>query len=360
MICIFVLIVTVPLIIFYTIPDTFTINTFELPLTFDQPVYLLSKNSNLYVVEEEGRIIEITMSSDTRTVYEKTVYMDITAHVNSSGIEQGLLCVAFEPQTDRIYATFTNHQHDLVLYRYKNQEDIKGEMLLNIPNPHHVHYGGWIGFGTDQYLYMAIGDIASPGDPSKTAQNLQVFAGKVIRVDVSGEVGYTIPTSNPFVQSPDGLKEIWAIGLRNPWRCSMDGNNQLWIGNVGYSYYEEINVLSKAGENFGWPCWEAVQHVKKCDPPPGALSKPYYYYSHNSYGAAVIGGYVYTGKNPHLQDKYIFGDFVSGNVWIINVGVNPGKAKKILQFPSVSSFGQDINGNIFICEYINGKIYKII
>ncbi|CAF3404204.1 unnamed protein product, partial [Rotaria sp. Silwood2] len=222
--------------------------------------------------------------------------------------------------------------------------------------------------GADGFLYIGIGDGGGQGDPNNNGQNLTKLYGKILRIDVnttSGSLNYSIPTSNPFYGNTSGYREeIFAYGLRNPWKISQDPvSSKIWVGDVGNNIAEEVDII-ESGINYGWKTMEGFECFSPstgCD--TTGLRKPVLAYLHTEgVGSSVVGGYVYRGsKFPALFGKYIFGDFVSGNIWSLNYdGINAGTKTLLTDANfSLSTFGVDKNNELYICNYTSGKIYQL-
>jgi len=290
-------------------------------------------SSRLFVVEQAGRIRTVENGVITGT------FLDIRGLVRS-GNEQGMLGLAFDPQfvtTPRFWVTYTRADGALVLARYTAPSAASptanptGAVVLVVPHPTFAnHNGGYIGFGKDGYLYLGTGDGGSGGDPRNNAQNLRSLLGKMLRIDVrcAGHA-YCVPPTNPFVRSTRARHEIWMYGFRNPWRWSFDTNGAQWIGDVGQSRYEEVDVTvpsSAAGRNLGWSCREgfAVYRAARCSSRV-AYTPPVLVLCHadavagcraSKSAEALIGGFVYRGAAyPGLRGTYIMGDFITGRIW---------------------------------------------
>lgn len=330
----------------------------SLNVTFDQPVFLTfninegaSHPNSVYVVEEKGKIYHLDIQTK-----QKQIWFDMTSDVNASGFEQGLFCIAFEKNTSRFYVIFTNDVNQIVIRRYTH---VNGdhEDLISIDNPSLLHNGGCLSFGPDDFLYISIGDTDPTGDTNLNAQSLESLRGKLLRIDVSPSKGYIIPPDNPYVQSSSAKKEIYALGLRNPWRFSIATNGHVWIGDVGAGKFEEINIVTEPAQNFLWPCQEAGETFQICDPFPVNGTAPFYFSIHNA-PAAIVGGYVYRGVVEEFKNLYFFADFLTGAVSVIEIG-DSKKTKKIIQLQGISSFGENFNGDLFVCEFSSGEIYSI-
>jgi glucose/arabinose dehydrogenase len=346
-------------------------------LDFDQPVDLQSPadNSNrLFVVEQEGEIY-VFENFDSNTI--KTQFLDIRDKVIYEG-ECGLLGLAFHPNYEYNGYFFINYTASnplrTVIARYEVSTDdsniadeLSENIILEIDQLTNNHNGGQIAFGPDGYLYIGMGDGGGAGDPSNHGQNLETLLGAMLRIDINNtneEYNYSIPINNPFINNNLGYRdEIYAYGLRNPWRFSFDNiNGNCWIADVGQNDYEEIDILEYAG-NYGWRIMEGFHCF---DPATGCdtsgLILPIYEYDHNV-GESITGGYVYRGSMlPSLNGLYIFADFVYGDVWSLEYdGGNPPKVSTLgdLGPYSVTSFGVDQQDELYICSF-DGAIYKFV
>ncbi|MFN8488611.1 MAG: PQQ-dependent sugar dehydrogenase [Caldilineaceae bacterium] len=346
--------------------------------TFTQPVKIANAGDNrLFIVEQAGKIF-VLQTDGTKIA---TPFLDITNRVGSDSSERGLLGLAFEPNDPKtFYVNYTNKSGNTTIARYKvtganpNVADPASEQIvLVVTQPYANHNGGDLAFGADGQLYIPLGDGGSGGDPLDRAQKLSELLGKILRIHVTGVPTYTIPADNPFANdgNPNTRAEIWAYGLRNPWRFSFDRQtHDMWIGDVGQNLYEEVDFQSansKGGENYGWDCYEG-NHVysdtTQIVPCNGQYQTPVTDYSHND-GSAVTGGYVYRGaRYPNLIGNYIFADYGSGNFWISTPnGQNSWVTTKYAHengWPgNPSTFGQDGNGELYVADYGGGGIYHI-
>ncbi len=342
-------------------------------LEFTRPVDLQHANDNrLFVVEQRG---VISVFQNDATVANSTVFLEIEDRVEDDGNEEGLLGLAFHPdyqQNGYFYVNYTASDPDrTVIARYqvsaadKDKADVNSELvILEIPQPYSNHNGGQVAFGPDGYLYIAVGDGGSGGDPQENGQDLKTLLGTILRIDVNSKTGalpYAIPADNPFANSNEGYRgEIWAWGLRNPWRFSFDTEtDELWVGDVGQNKWEEIDLIVKGG-NYGWNVMEGAHCF---EPSSGcntnALIPPIWEYGRGD-GVSVTGGYVYRGPTmDQLKGKYIFADFASSRIWSLDVTDrnNPANTELFkVPFP-VSSFGVDQQQELYLCGF-DGKIYK--
>jgi glucose/arabinose dehydrogenase len=316
-------------------------------------------SGRLFIIEKVGRI----------RIFENgqlldQPFIDISDRVNSSGNEQGLLGLAFHPQYEqngRFFVNYTdNNGHD-VIARFQvssdpNIADPKSELkLVSINDPFPNHNGGILAFGPDGYLYAGLGDGGSAGDPFGNAQKKDVLLGKILRLDVDSAEPYAIPSDNPFGN------EIWAYGLRNPWRLSFDkSTGDLYVGDVGQNTWEEIDYLPKGspgGTNFGWNLREGAHDYKSGASPD--LTEPVAEYSHQEGGCSVTGGYVYRGSMSEWNGIYLFGDYCTGLIWgLIHSGNNWQKQQLFDVDFTITSFGQDEKGEVYLVSD-SGGVYRL-
>ena len=336
---------------------------------FTNPIEITHPNndSRLFIVEQGGKIKILNSDGTTNA----TPYLTLTTSTISTGGERGLLGLAFHPNYDSngyFYVNYTNTVGNTVIARYSVSVDPNvadsstGTILLTINQPFANHNGGCIKFGLDGYLYIGMGDGGSSGDPGKRAQNPNELLGKMLRIDVDSDSPYGIPPTNPYAGSLTVRNEIWAIGLRNPWKFSFDSvNNNLWIADVGQNQNEEINKVSStaSGLNYGWNCYEGNSVYSSCSTLPITYTFPIAQYSHSS-GCSITGGYVYNGSlYPNFQGNYFFADYCSSKIGIVN-SLNEINWSTAFTGSRFTSFGEDSNGEIYIAASGNGTIYKII
>lgn len=346
-------------------------------LSFDNPVDLQHPGdgtNRIFIVAQGGLIYVFNNNHSAKSA---KVFLDIRDKVTSSG-ELGLLGLAFHPDYKNNGYFYVNYTASdplrSVIARYtvrpknRNSANKNSErILLEVNQPYSNHNGGQLAFGTDGYLYISLGDGGSGGDPQNNGQNRSSFLGKILRIDVdctSDSKNYCIPSGNPFAGNTQGYKEeIYAYGLRNPWRFSFDPvTGWMWAGDVGQNSWEEIDIIEK-GENYGWRIMEGnhcYNPSSGCD--TSGLTLPVWEYGHNGQGScSITGGYVYLGaKFPELYGKYIYGDYCSGNIWALSYdGTNSATNKLLLTADiEISSFGIDRNNEMYVCD-LNGKIYKL-
>ncbi|MGI0488478.1 PQQ-dependent sugar dehydrogenase [Pantanalinema rosaneae CENA516] len=330
-------------------------------------------SDRVFVVEQGGRIQILQNGS-----FLPTPFLDISSRVQTGG-EQGLLSVAFSPNyatNGQFYVYYTNRSGNNVVARYQissngNVADPASEQIvITINHPTYTnHNGGQLAFGQDGYLYIGTGDGGGGGDPNNNAQNPNSLLGKILRIDVEspGTTTYTIPTTNPFLTATDPNNlyrdEIWALGLRNPWRFSFDRvTGDLYIADVGQSAYEEVNfqpASSAGGENYGWRQMEGSQpYILTGD--PSNFVPPVTEYNRTQ-GVSITGGYVYRGSaESRLQGIYFYGDFGNGRIWALRRNAIGWESQLVLDSPySLSSFGEDEQGNLYVADYSRGGIYQI-
>jgi glucose/arabinose dehydrogenase len=340
-------------------------------------------SGRLFVVEQTGRVRVIKGGS-----LLSTPFLDLRSWISTGG-ERGLLGLAFHPGFPThpyIYVNFTDVRGNTVIERFTvapgadTVNTSTAYHILTMSQPYANHNGGNLAFGMDGNLYIGMGDGGSAGDPGNRAQNLSSYMGKLLRIDVdhpSGTRHYRSPSTNPYVGKA-GLDEIWARGLRNPWRWSFDrATGTLWVGDVGQGRYEEIDRVYHVGStpggrgvNFGWSTMEG----RACYKPPSGCSTsgrwtPQIVYPHVVSGqdnCAVTGGFVYRGTAyPVLQGGYVFGDFCSGRIWVVSANAHTPATPFLVRNPSasphlmISSFGQDDDGELYVCDWQGGRIYKI-
>ena len=295
-------------------------------------------------------------------------FLDIRDRIiPNPGEEEGLLGLAFSPDyavSGKFYVYYSaGSPRRAVISRFiarGNVGDPASErVLLEIGEPFANHNGGAMAFGPDGMLYLGVGDGGSGGDPMGNGQRLDTLLGKVLRINVAGDGGYTIPADNPFVGG-GGRPEIWAYGLRNPWRISFDNvTGQLWAGDVGQNQWEEVDRIVPGG-NYGWNVMEGAH----CYPGGAGCAVtgflPRAEYSHND-GCSVSGGYVYRGRAmPELQGWYVYGDFCSGRVWAVDAATNSGAAIPLANTgAAITSFGQDNDGELYMVTFDQG-ILKLV
>ena len=300
-------------------------------------------------------------------------FLNIGTKTAANG-EQGLLGLAFPPgfaQSGRFYIDYTNLAGDTIIamYRVSSNADVADAssetVLLRIAQPFANHNGGQLRFGPDGFLYIGMGDGGSGGDPLNNGQSLTSYLGKLLRIDVESTPGTVrIPPDNPFVNTPGTRPEIWAYGLRNPWRFSFDRiTHDLWIADVGQDNFEEVDfqpASSKGGENYGWNRMEGAHRYRAGCSQLG-LVLPVQEYSHSD-GCSITGGFRYRGTaSPGLRGTYLYGDLCSGTIWgMSQVGSAWVSRRLISSGFGITTFGQDEAGEIYVSNANNGTVYRIL
>lgn len=357
-------------------------NGFNRPLWVGAPSHVKDR---LWVIEQDGKIWIIDSKTGEK---QQEPFLDITEQVRRRGNEEGLLGLAFAPdfeKSGRFYLNFVDKQQNTRISRFSAKgpkfdtaDKESQEVLLSFKQPYDNHNGGCVIFGPDGMLYIGTGDGGSADDPQGNGQKTDTYLGKMLRIDVSPKTGYQVPKDNPFVGKNDCKPEIWALGLRNPWRFSFDRKTgDLWIGDVGQNRWEEIDFVAKgkgAGSNFGWRLREADQpnpNNRIAGDKPDNNVEPVYVYAHGGGpkdGLSVTGGYVYRGPVKELEGRYIFADYQNRHVWSFVL-----KGDKATDFEEhsddfkddrtkvgmVSSFGEDPLGNLYIVDQA-GPIFRIV
>lgn len=335
----------------------------------------LSEDARLFITEKDG-IIRI-LHGDGKINTEP--FLDIKNKVNSSANERGLLGMCFHPEYKNngyFFVHYTNISGHSTVARYKVKTDnpdqadtSTGKIIIVVTQPFPNHNAGDLVFGTDGYLYIGMGDGGSGGDPGNRAQNPKSLLGKMLRLDINTESGpYNIPNDNPFKNSTDTLPEIWALGLRNPWRYSLDEvTKELWIADVGQDEWEEINVvpINIPRLNYGWRCFEGLANfnISGCNPNT-TFTKPVFVYRNTfETGCSVTGGFVYRGsENKTLEGKYIYTDFCTGKIWALYKSSNGTWINDLLLDGAdmeYVSFGEDRKKELYIASLASGDIHKI-
>lgn len=376
-----ILLLTLNLLLIFSVQADSDLNFSQVGSGFDAPVVISSAKFDnlLFVAEQCGKVY--TLNSLTS---EKNLFIDLSARISCNG-EQGLLGLAFAPRYKRsrnFYVHYNDLNGNTVLSRFKaaKRSLLRGnrrseEILLQVEQPFSNHNGGPLEFGPDKFLYFGLGDGGSGGDPLNLAQNKKSLLGKILRLNVESPQAiagktYTIPESNPFANSR-GRDEIWALGLRNPWKLTFDRlTGDLWTADVGQGDYEEINFTpanSAGGINYGWKITEGTHCFEPssgCD--TSALTLPIYEYDHNppENNCSVTGGYVFRSDNypsSTVQGNYIFGDLCSGILYSIKeVSGNWQLSSEISTGFTISTFGQDHAGDLYVADYGSGNIYRLV
>lgn len=348
--------------------QTIAIQTFA--TGFSGAVEISHANDSRLFVVQKGGLIRILNSNGT---VNATPFLNITSLVSSGG-ERGLLGLAFHPNYNTnglFFVNYTNTAGNTVIARYGVSTtnpavaNTTATILMTITQPFNNHNGGTIKFGLDGFLYIGMGDGGSGGDPGNRSQNINDNLGKMLRINVNTTTApfYTSPTSNPYIGIA-GNDEIWAIGLRNPWKFSFNkSNGDLWIADVGQNMMEEINKIASplpVGLNFGWRCYEGTVpfNTSGCAS-IGTMTMPFSQYTHSD-GCSVTGGYVYTGTlYPNLLNKYIFADYCENRIGFANT--TTGAITYTPYFSgqnNFTSFGEDMNGELYVTNA--NVIFKVV
>jgi glucose/arabinose dehydrogenase len=346
-------------------------------LSFTRPVDYQSAGDNsnrVFVVEQRG---VISVFVDEAATNEKLTFLDISDKVGDSSGERGLLGLAFHPDyanNGYFYVNFTvgnpTRTH-ISRFRVSDSDPTVADpdsetLLLEFAQPYDNHNGGQLAFGPDGYLYVAVGDGGSGGDPQENGQDRTTLLGAILRIDVDRQVAgraYGIPADNPFVGNTDGFREeIYAYGLRNPWRFSFDSETgQLWAADVGQNEYEEIDLIERGG-NYGWNVVEATDCFEPdqgCD--RTGLIDPVWGYDHSNGDRSITGGFVYRGSAlPYLVGRYIYADYASGRVWAFTPPAQAGgyNAELFKADFRISSFGVNAQQELFVCGF-DGSVYRL-
>src|SRR5216684_1895970 len=329
-------------------------------------------SGRLFIVEQPGRI---KIFDGTNLL--ATPFLDVSSQTLSS-IEEGLLSVAFHPgfaTNGQFFVYFTQPDMNNLVARFTasppNANTVNTNTMVDVLRILHPtnanHNGGQLQFGPDGYLYIGTGDGGSGCDPPNNAQDLTQLLGKLLRIDVDHGLPYTIPASNPFSGRSSARNEIWAYGLRNPWRFTFDrSTGDLWIGDVGQDTYEEIDLqpaTSIGGENYGWRKMEGFHCYNpstNCTDP--SFTMPILEYSHAQGACSITGGYRYRGTQiPSLKGAYLYGDYCSGSIWTATQTNGVWISKTLFTTTiRISSFGEDVSGELYVLDVVKGVVYKFI
>jgi glucose/arabinose dehydrogenase len=345
-----------------------------------KPIFVTSAKDGtgrLFIVEQTGKI---KIYKDGAVL--ATPFLSIGSQV-SKGYEQGLLGLAFHPnyKTNRkLYVNFTNTAGDTIVREYRASSTnpnvvatSTARTIIKIGQPYDNHNGGHLAFGPDGYLYIGMGDGGDAGDPGNRAQNKDSLLGKMLRLDINGTTSthnYRFPAGNPYI-GVAGRNEIWQLGLRNPYRFSFDrANGNLWIGDVGQGKWEEIDRATRTssgagrGTNWGWKVMEGFH----CYSPSSGCSTsgktlPLLEYDHSNGRCAVTGGYVYRGTTiPALVGGYLFADYCSGEIWVVNATASSPATRTLLLDTSllISGFGENASGELYLLDHSGGVMYAVV
>jgi len=352
-------------------------------LRFAEPVQVVFDGVHddvMYVVEKKGVIRRVSVKSDAT---KKPVYLDIKKSVGERHDEEGLLSLVFHPNFEtngELYVWYTAHRPRRgVLSKFTKTADsdrvdpASEVVLLEVDEPWGNHNGGTVLFGPDGHLYVGIGDGGAANDPYNNGQNKNTLLGKIIRINVNQKTEdrlYTIPTDNPLVGRKRTRGEIWAWGLRNPWRMSFDRETgELWTGDVGQNAWEEIDIVVRGG-NYGWNKREGKHEFRGDQSQRSLMIDPVFEYGRRS-GGSITGGHVYRGSNiPWLVGRFVYADYMSKRIWNLSPpkkGEDKYVARQMATTTplAISSFGETPDGEILACGFMSpyestGKIYRLV
>jgi glucose/arabinose dehydrogenase len=335
------------------------------PVDISHPV----DDARLFVVQKTGAIRIVNADGTIKP----NNFLTLTTATISNGSERGLLGLTFHPNyatNGYFYVNYTNTAGNTVIARYtvSANPDIadttSATILLTITQPYSNHNGGSLKFGPDGYLYIGMGDGGDAGDPQNRAQNINENLGKILRIDVDSASPYGIPADNPFAGALTGNDEIWAIGVRNPWKFNFDRlNGDLWIADVGQNQIEEIDHVVAPitpGLNFGWKCYEGNSVFSACTI-PAIYTFPVAQYSHTAGACSITGGYSYTGSlYPNFSGKYFFADYCNNKIGLLDATTNLYTWTAAFSGTNFTTFGEDRNGELYVAGVTNGIVYKIV
>lgn len=339
---------------------------------FSSPLEITHAGDSRLFIVQKGGLIRILNANGT---INPTPFLNVSSLISTSGNERGLLGLAFHPNyatNGLFFINYTNLSGNTIIARYSVSSDpnianTNGLILMTINQPYSNHNGGTLKFGPDGYLYIGMGDGGSAGDPENRAQNINQNLGKMLRIDVNSNTSpfYSIPPTNPYVNI-SGNDEIWAIGLRNPWKFSFNRiTGDLWIADVGQSAVEEVNrilsPLPNSGLNFGWRCYEgnAVYLNSGCAP-ASTMVFPFTQYPRSGGACSITGGYTYTGTTyPNFQNKYFYADYCDNRIRMVDAAGNVIISNSF-SGNGFATFGEDSNGELYVAGINSGTIFKII
>ena len=351
-------------------------------LRFHRPVFLTGAGDGtgrIFVTEQAGLIHVFSPNKDPENnpVTKTKVFLDIRDRISRVGNEEGLIGLAFHPDyknNGEFFVHYSSSVKDMtgIISRFRISENDPDkanpdseEQILEQSQPYRNHNGGTIAFGKDGYLYASLGDGGKANDPHDHGQNLNSWLGSIIRIDIDHQdegKAYAVPKDNPFVDRPDALPELWAIGLRNVWRFSFDREtDELWAGDVGQDRFDEVSIIKRGG-NYGWNRYEAKSDFKKdAVMATREHDEPVTFYG-REWGLSITGGNVYRGKRyPSLVGAYFYGDYVSGNLWRVSKNSEGQYENELVRRTgrSIASFGEDDEGELYLLSF-DGGIYRIV
>jgi glucose/arabinose dehydrogenase len=352
------------------LPVEFALRLQEIASGLDNPVYVTSPpgDPRLFIVEQPGRV-RIVSNGQVIT----TPFLDISSRVASGG-ERGLLSVAFHPQYGTngfFYVYFTGLSGELRIERFTVSSNANvadaasSKLILAVPHPRANHNGGLAMFGPDGMLYLGLGDGGGGGDPDLNGQNPNTLLGALLRIDVSNGDPYSIPAGNPYAGRTDARPEIWAIGLRNPWRFSFDhADGNLYVADVGQDQVEEVNVVpeGRAGVNYGWNVLEGSTCYNSATCSKQGFELPVLEYGHDQGQCSITGGFVYRGNAlPEIAGRYFYADYCAG--WIRSFryaggAVSEQRTWDVGPAGFITSFGEDASREIYVTS-ANGRVYRL-
>ena len=349
----------------------------------------------LYIIQKRGAIRVLDLQTgDLQSLANAFLNIDpLVGGGTSTNSEQGLLGLAFHPDyqsNGTFFVNYTNNAGDTVVAKYTvtspdEANASSADIIFTADQPFSNHNGGWIDFGPDGYLYISLGDGGLANDPQENGQDITTILGSMLRIDADNDDfpgdatrDYAIPGDNPFVGVTNAVEEIWAYGLRNAWRPSFDRETgDLWIADVGQNQWEEINVQpasSAGGENYGWDCREGSNPFESTGCTGETFVDPIYEYSHGGspFRCSITGGYAYRGCDiPSLRGHYFFADYCSNQIWTFTYSQSGGvqnftdRTSELdpagsLSISSITSFGEDAKGELYICDQNGGEVFKVV
>jgi len=350
-------------------PKSYQVEKVYSNYTFYLPLYTTYFEDVIFVVQKGGKIL--WFKSD-ESMASPEIFIDLGQIISTNANEKGLLGFALDPnfvENGYFYVNYTDRTGTIISrFSTLNEDRFVGDLtseliLLTYQQPYSNHNGGHLAFGPDGYLYIASGDGGSSGDPNNNAQNLNSLLGKILRIDVNqiNEATYDIPADNPFINNDNAKAEIYAYGLRNPWRFSFDAlRNLLIAADVGQDAYEEIDLIQSGG-NYGWHYYEGTHNYKKTALSIDTFISPIWEYAHPN-GESITGGFTYTGTfTPSLYGLYIYGDFISGKVWglWINEDQTVSNYELVDTQLKIASFGLEPGDELLIIDY-QGGLYRLV
>lgn len=350
-------------------PKSYQVEKVYSNYTFNLPLYTTYFEDVIFVVQKGGKIL--WFKSD-ESMASPEIFIDLGQIISTNANEKGLLGFVLDPnfvENGYFYVNYTDRTGTIISrFSTLNEDRFVGDLtseliLLTYQQPYSNHNGGHLAFGPDGYLYIASGDGGSSGDPNNNAQNLNSLLGKILRIDVNqiNEATYDIPADNPFINNDNAKPEIYAYGLRNPWRFSFDAlRNLLIAADVGQDAYEEIDLIQTGG-NYGWHYYEGTHNYKKTDLSIDKFISPIWEYAHPN-GESITGGFTYTGTfTPSLYGLYIYGDFISGKVW--GLWINEDQTVSNYELADtqlkIASFGLAPGNELLIIDY-QGGLYRLV